>query len=309
MGVLFRLAERLLPIALLAWAILPVAALAGRRMVLRKVSLRRIERLPAVLRRRWPRGWWRRRWRVWRGQMAVYTTRFLCFIPERLRRPQWQRRCRFVGLPRLEAALAGGRPVILATLHYGDLVMLYHWLRSRGIAVAFMAARKRKATPAFRDRLDQLADRADRLEGVPRLIHPDQLWDAREHLEKPGRVLVLAMERNTHYDIQVTGPGYSLRVTAGGLRLAAIVGAVVIPCLISSHRWLASTIRFGRVVPVADIADHRRHGLACERIVRQLVPWAARRPEQCTDALLSSLCPPGESTPNEPALPRPTRPP
>jgi len=232
---------------------------------------------------------WRWLWRAWLRQVAVYTTRFLSLCPERLREPRWSRRCRFIGLNRLEAPLSEGRPVILATLHYGDLVMLYHWLRSRGIAVAFLAARKRKRTPAFRDRLDLLADRANGLVGVPRLIHPDQLWDAREFLGGPARVLAVAMERSTKRDVRVNGPGYSLWLSPGAIRMAAIVGAVVIPCLISSHGCLSSTIRFGSPVPQEDVADRNRHLLACEHIVRRTVPWVARQPEQCAKGLIASF--------------------
>ena len=179
--------------------------------------------------------------------------------------------------------------MILATVHYGDMAMLYHWLRSRGIAVAFLAARKHKPTPAFRNRLDMLGDRANGLEGIPRLIHPDELWDARDFLGGPARVLAIAMDRRKKRDLLVTGPGYSLSLSTGPLRMAVIVGAVVIPCLISSDACLSSTIRFGLPVPQEDIADSGRHPLACEHILRQIIPWVARQPEQCAKVLIDSL--------------------
>jgi hypothetical protein len=217
----------------------------------------------------------------------------MCFWPDKLRRKRWRHRCQFIGLERLEAALAEGRPVILTTLHYGDMTMLYHWLRSRGIGVAFLSARKRKSLPAFRNRLDSLADRVNGLEGVPRLIHPDQLWDAQDFLRIPHRVLAIAMERKGERAVTVNGPGYVIHVSPGALCLADIVGAVVIPCLISSPRCLFSTIRFGEPVADADVANRDRHVLACEHIVHELMSWIAEKPEACGEGLLASIEPQG----------------
>jgi len=288
--VLFRLAERLLPIPLLLLVVWPAAMLMGRRHVLRRASLSRLRRLPATLKPCEAR--WRWLWRVWFGRSAVYTTRVLSFWPDRLREDRWGRRCRFIGLERLEAPLAEGRPVILATLHYGDLTMLYHWLRSRGIAAAFLAAPRRKQTPEFRGSLDLLADRVNGLDGVPHLIYLDQLWDAQDFLGRPGRVLAIAMDGNTKRDVAVNGPEYTFYVSPGALRLAAIVGAVVIPCLISSPGCLRSTIRFGFPVADGDVANRDRHPIACEHIVRELVPWITQRPEECGIGLLSAFGPP-----------------
>ena len=289
--VLFRAAERLLPIPLLLPAVWPAAMLMGRRHVLRGASLRQLRRLPAALAPR--TAGWRWLWRVAAGRSAVYTTRLLSFWPDRLREARWSRRCELLGLAPLEAALAAGRPVILATLHYGDLTMLYHWLRSRGLAAAFLAAPRRKEEPAFRRSLDGLADRANGQEGVPRLIYLDRLWDAQEFLGRPGRVLAMAVDGNTERDVAVSGPGYVLRLSPGALRLAAITGAAVIPCLISSPGCLRSTIRFGQPVADADVTDRDRHAAACEHIARQLLPWIAAKPEECGLPLLAALEPAG----------------
>jgi hypothetical protein len=194
-------------------------------------------------------------------------------------------------LERLESLLAEGRPVILATLHYGDLTMLYHWLRSRGIGAAFLAAPRRKEEPEFRRSLDGLADRVNGLEGVPHLVYLDQLWDAQDFLGPRGRVLAIAVEGDTKRDVAVSGPGYTLHVSPGALRLAAIVGAVVIPCLISSPGCMRSTIRFGLPVADDDVADRDRHPIACEHIVRELMPWILTKPEECGQGLLSAFDP------------------
>jgi len=287
-GSLYRLAERLLPTPLLALFTLPAALLLGRRMILRNSSVRMVDGLPPALR---PKG---RRWR-WRARLrrlAVFMTQFLIYIPDRLRRPRWRRRCRLIGVKHLEEPLSRGQPVVLATVHYANLPMIYHWLRSFGYPVAFISARK-KHQPAFRDRLDTLADRANGMGGVAREIHEDELWDARDFLvEAPGRVLGLVMDAAHKRLVAANGPGYSLTLSEGGLRLAMVAEAAVVPCLISSHRCLSSVIRFGRPVPPEDIADPRRHRKACEHIARQLVPWIVQQPEQCTRGLIEHFGPP-----------------
>jgi lauroyl/myristoyl acyltransferase len=285
--ILFRQAERFLPIPLLLPILWPAAVIMGRRHVLRGSSLGRLRRLPPALRP--AESPWQGMGRVCLGRSAVYTTRMLSFWPERLREDRWRRRCEFLGIEHLDAALATGRPVILATLHYGDLTMLYHWLRSRGLAAAFMAARRRKREPEFRRRLDALADQANGLEGVPHLVYRDELWDARDFLDRPGRVLAMAVDGNTSRDVAVTGPGYAIRVAPGALRLATITGATILPCLISSPGCLRSTIRFGRPVPDEDVTDRERHPAACEHIVRELIPWIAAKPEECGQAFLANF--------------------
>jgi hypothetical protein len=226
---------------------------------------------------------------MWVVRVNAYTSRFLCYWPERLREPCWTRRCRLVGLERLEAPLAAGRPVILVTLHYGDLPLLYHWLRSRGIGVAFLSELGDKMRPAFRDRLDSLADRANGLDGVPRQIRRQELWDARDFLATPGRVLAIPMESATDRDLLVSAPGCSIYLSPGAIRMAAIVGAVVLPCLFSSDGCMRSMIRFGTPVPEDDIASPKRHLSACEHIARELIPWVAQRPEECGRGIMASF--------------------
>lgn len=285
MAICFRIGQRLLPIPLLKVAILPVAMITGRRMVLRDFSFRLMERLPPAMKP--PRYGWRWRAAARVRQLALFTTRFLCYSPEKLRRPRWRRRCLILGLRRLTAPLAEGRPVVLATLHCGDLVMLYHWLRSRGIPVTFLATRKQKAPPRFRARLDGLADRVNGLEDVPRLMHHDQLWDIREYLTGP-RVLAVAMERDSRRSVSASGPGYSLRLSPGALRLAGLAGAVVVPCVISSQRWLSSTVFLGRPVPPQYVRDCD-YRAACDHIVQQLIPRITGRLEQCSGGLIELL--------------------
>lgn len=217
--------------------------------------------------------------------------RFLGCWPEQLNQPRWNRRCQFMGLERLEAFLAERRPVVLVTFHCGNLSELYHWTRSRGIGLAFLVSRDLGTVPAYRNQLDLLADRANGLEGVPRLIAVGhlRLWEAREFLSYPNRVLAVAIEGRTKRDITVHAPGYTLQIAPGALQLAAKTGAVVIPCLISAQSFLRATIRFGQPLPDHLVACRDWHSLGCEHILREIGPWITARPEQAAPETIGAM--------------------
>lgn len=292
-SVSLRFAEFCLPTSILVFLLFPAAAvtatcelLMGKRhsTFLQLRHLAETARLSGAQWRRCSLG------QVWAGRVAMCMVRFLRYWPDKLREPRWSRQCQFIGLERLEAILSEGQPVVLATLHYGNLTELYHWIRSRGIGVAFLTTRG--SAPAYRNQLDLLADRVNGLEGVPRLIGTDHLhlWQVRDFLAQPNRVLVVPMEGRTKRDIMVRGPGYLLRVGPGVLHLATITRAIVIPCLFSAGKYLRSTIRFGE--PLADdvVAQRDRRSLGYEHIVRQLGPWIAEQPEQSAPILIDSFC-------------------
>jgi hypothetical protein len=289
-----RFAEFCLPISILIPLLFPAAAvIATYELLMGKRQstfhqLRQLSEMAQVSGVPWRRFSFRR---AWAARLAMCMARFLRFWPEKLAQPRWRRRCQFIGLERLEAILAEGRPVVLATLHYGNLTELYHWIRSRRIGMAFLISQDPGSVPAYRNELDLLADRANGLEGVPRLIGIDHLhlWKVWGFLALPNRVLAVAMEGDAKRHIVVRGPGYTLRMAPGALRIAARAHAVVIPCLISASKYLRSTIRFGEPLPDDVIACHDRHPLACEHILRELGPWIATQPEQSAPMLIGAF--------------------
>jgi hypothetical protein len=128
--------------------------------------------------------------------------------------------------------------------------------------------------------------------GIPRLFRSDQLWEVRDFLSHPRRVLIVAIDAYHKKHVLVHGGDCLFRLSPGALRLAAIVDAVVIPCLIQSPYGLASTIYFGKTVPDDHIADPRNHAAACEHIVREILPILETSPEQCGHYFLNySLTP------------------
>jgi lauroyl/myristoyl acyltransferase len=217
-------------------------------------------------------------------------TRLLRYWGDRLKEPRWSRRCQFIGLDRVKAILAGGRPIVLVTLHYGNLTELYHWIRACGIGVVFLANRA-SALPAYLSELALAADRANGLEGVPSLIGVDylRLWQTLEILKQPNRILAVAAEGYGKRVLITQGPGYTLRVGPGALHIAAMAQAVMIPCLMSVEKNLKATIFFGAPLPDDLVADRDRHALAYENILEQLGPRITARPEQSAPLLIGAF--------------------
>ncbi len=286
-----RLAERLLPVPLLRLLLWPPAALlAAYELTPARRTVRLFGRLPPSLRPSVSRGRWL--WRLWTRRTALIMARFFRFWPDRLRAPRWQSRCRVHGAAQLDAVLDGGRPVILATLHYGCLTELYHCLRARGLMVAAVSARGEAQWSGYRKHLNALADEANGLTGLPRVYEVGDVWSARDHLAKPRRLLTITLDGyHGQRPVVVRGPDFCLRLGSGAVRLAAVAKAVIVPCLICAPRGLAVEIHFGTPVPDDLVADPCRHPAAAEHVVGELLPLIRALPEQCVDQLLSVLDP------------------
>ncbi|MCG3181862.1 MAG: hypothetical protein BIFFINMI_04297 [Phycisphaerae bacterium] len=294
-----RLAERCLPPALFrgllcaAAAPLALADLLGLNR--RSPTPALLLRLPGGVR---PRGGRLRRCgRFFIKRLAMRMSHFMRFIPERLGRPRWRARCRIEGLDRLEAIRATGRPIVLATLHFGGMAEIFHVLRARGLPAAFLLAWNPRRQLPFRVRLDDLADRVSGLEGLPHVFELARLRKAHDFLAgrsdaAGGRILLIAVEGAGEDDPVVPGPGCSIRLRSGFLRLARMTGAAVLPCLLTVTGPLRAVIRIGTPVPDQLVASRALHRQACERVVEQWTPWIAADPEQCSPLLVASLLPP-----------------
>ncbi len=285
LGGSLRLAERCLPHVLLRLLLLPPsAALALLQLTRSGPRLRQFLKLPPSIQ---PQGHaYLRPWRLWRRRTSLAMTKFVRYWPDRLPEARWQARCLLPGVERLDTVHAASRSAILATFHYGNLDELHHWLRARGLMAAILTAADLSRVSEYRAALNRARDVACGLSGIPRLFHVGQLWDARDFLSQPGRVLIVAVDAWSRNNLVIRGDDCDYLIAPGALRLAAITGAAVIPCLIRSPRGLTSTIEFGVPVPDSDLADPSRHAAACEHIVRELLPMIRALPEQCDGVFL-----------------------
>jgi lauroyl/myristoyl acyltransferase len=289
-----RLAESCLPIPALVLVLLPAAAAIATCELLvggRHATFRQLRQMSEAARRAGLQWGHCSLWKVWSRRVAMCLARFLRFWPDKLREARWSRRCQIVGLERLETAITRGRPVVLTTLHYGNLTDLILWIRSRGIGIAFLSNRKEEDEPAYQRDLNFQANRVNGLDGVPAILGIDylNLWRAVDFLASPNRVLVVAVEGYSKRDIWTHGHGCDLRIAPGALRLAEKSGAAVIPCLISVGSNMRASIYFDEPLPEDWVADRARYPAACDRIASTLYPWVASQPEQSAPLLIRAV--------------------
>jgi lauroyl/myristoyl acyltransferase len=262
-----RLAERSLPLFLLWILLWPAAAVLAAR------DGRRFSGLSPSLRRR-----------IGRQRVPLNMAKFLMLWPDRLRRPRWQRRCRYTGLEEVERLRARNQPLILVGLHYGLFRLLYHWLRARGWEVAALVGGL-SVRPRYRWRLDRLLNRANGLADVPHFFAPDRLWDLLDFL-RPNRVLLIAIDGEYGARLPIRGDGYCLRLAPGVFRLAALAHAAVVPCLATATPRFGLSIHFGKPVPSPLIVDRSRRAAACAFALEECYPVVQAHPEQCEAGLL-----------------------
>jgi hypothetical protein len=201
-----RVLERVLPVGVLCVVCWPWAAVqAACRLIFAGPTIRQFDRLPNAWRP--PLG--RAAWVVylWRELWRVNLARLLCCWPDRLGERRWAGHCRCVGLERLEREYARGRPVALATLHFGPLAALCHWLRGRGMEAAILRAWQTERPLHWRF-IDRLTDRGDRAFG-PAAYDLSDLRAAYEHL-RSGRILVMAVEGRPIRRVRVDRAGFAL---------------------------------------------------------------------------------------------------
>jgi lauroyl/myristoyl acyltransferase len=266
----------------------PFAALvAALELAYSGPTLAEFDRLPAAVRRpagrlAWKMGLWRQRSRLHRAKLVSYWS-------DRLSTRRWARLCRFEGSPAsLDALGAGARPVILATLHYGPVEMLHYWLRSRRVPVAILVAVGEAERPAHRIRLLHDLDRRSGLGGLPHLIPATSLRDAAEFLQA-NRVLIVVLSGGSGTEVDVGSERVSLRLSPGALRLASLVDALVIPCIISAGRGGAVSITLADAVDPDAVRDRRRHRAICDQMFRFFLPSLQASPGQCEPWLLGRL--------------------
>jgi len=298
-----RWAERILPVYVLIVLLLPIAAVRAtyewlNRTYFSSTSPKRRKLLAAIKKHQ------SRRYsplRLWTGHLNLCTARFFRLWPDRLRQPHWMNRCRFLGKDQVDSLLASGRPIVLATVHFANLTEIYHWLRAKGYAIAFLQQTGLTWDTWYRDYLENLADATNGLQHVPRRFGPEQTWEARDFLAGGNALIGVAMDQRHRRSIRVRGEVFGLRCMTGGLQLGAVANAVVIPCLIRATWCMRSEIYFGQPVPDELLTSRRNHAQAMEHILRELTPWIIANPEQCAPHLVAAMD--LESAADEPAQP------
>jgi lauroyl/myristoyl acyltransferase len=259
-----RAAERVLPLWLLYALVWPAAA----------------------LRAAWEFRFSRRR--MWLSRIPLNAVKLTLLWPDRLRQPRWRGRVNTVGVDRFERARATGRPVILATLHFGPATAVLPLLRRDRLPVAAITLRDPDDRRAFRKTLQQLADRMNDLEGVPAVIGVADVERAVDFLGA-GNVLVLAVDGPRGRRLHTRIGHHTLSLSAAVCQMAAMRHAIIVPCLLTAAPVFRVTMHFGQPVPDALVCDYRRHQAACEHLHREFLPIVSAFPAQCYPVLAAVL--------------------
>jgi lauroyl/myristoyl acyltransferase len=223
---------------------------------------------------------------LWRRRTELNLVRFLWMIPDRLKEARWQRRCRCTGRKQFEQLCVQDRPVILAVLHFGPLLVLRYWLRAHGWAAAFLS----DLLLSCGDYVQRLSDQATGLGAIPHTFDVKRLKPVYQFL-RPSRILIIAVDGAHGRHCEVAADDWSLRMAPGALRLAARTNAIMVPCLVGAERPLRLSIHFGDPVPDDWVADPTRHPAACVHLLREFLPLLRAQPEQCHFVLLSQMRP------------------
>jgi lauroyl/myristoyl acyltransferase len=268
-----RSLERLLPVGALWIVCWPMAAIrAACRLMVGAPTIRQFDRVPTSLRARPDRFGWVAH--LWREQTRMSLAQLMYLWPDRLSGGRWKNRCRCVGLERVERDHALGRPIILATLHFGPSVLLVHWLRAQGMPAAGLRDSRVKARPVYWRYIDRKSAVPGRSDG-PSVFDRTELRSAHDHL-LAGRILLMTAEGRYHRHIRVHREGLAFDVASGPLRLAAATGAIVIPCLIAAGPRMSFTIHLGEPVPADLVIDADLHRAGCDHFLGELLPVVRR---------------------------------
>ncbi len=234
-------------------------------------------RLPASIRGRAPGR--SGPWRVWLARIRLNVTKFMLFWPDRLATPRWRNRLRFSSDEVLERLGKSNRPVILAVLHVGPLLLLRYCLRSRGLAVAGLLARPLAERSPTRILLDKLSDEANGTVGIPNVFDLTHLRALHDFLQ-PNRMLIVALDGGHGNHVFVPNGDSSFRMASGAVRLAAHRHALVVPCLIRVERAMKLCIHLGEPVPEELLMDPKNPLPACAHLFRELLPLLRAHPEE-----------------------------
>ena len=245
-------------------------ALAKRYVPAKHIPVRPTDRSPGFVTR-------------WRYQASIYQRWLPLFWPDAWAKQRWAERLTADGAAELDA-IAAERPIVVITLHTGAMVVLGGWLTSRGLGVgSVIIDRERWLSPeSVKARADPrwqkyTADSGSFLAG-----------DTRKMVRylAPKRVLVLQADHQLGRTAEGTWPGGRLRLAVGGLRIARMTGAAVVPVVVTDDGRWRFRVHVGTPLSAATLASGDEAAVA--EIARQLMPIAEQRPFEALPTLVAA---------------------
>ena len=279
---LLRSSERLVPTTVLSILLRPPAA------VFDLMRVRQRKLVPCW--RRFPKSWRPKPGRFFLHQgLGLCHARLLYTWPDRLCTPRWLNRCRLEG----GRDFTGDKGVVLASLHFGPFETLPYWLRAHGIVTTMIRG---AAPPAslqslayYQYRLSEPAEipifiLASELAPVPRFARVSSLLG-------PGRRLLVTVDADRGLQMKLPLENRTFRMATGAIRLAAMAGADLVPCLITETGWWKFALHFGAPVPGEYLGDSPNLKAAGTHLLTEFSKVISRYPEQCRLRLLAAISP------------------
>lgn len=221
-----------------------------------------------------------------------YLNRTLEYFPERLTTVKWSNRCRIVGLEHLQEARRGGRPVVLAFCHFGEISLLESWLHAAGFPVAVLVGTT-STSPSKHRRLN---DRISPLVEFPIMFFLDQLRQVNDFLAA-GNSLLIAIDTNFGKQISVpVRDGWVFQMASGPIRLAARHRAELISCSIMDEGPWRFRIELGRPVPRAYLAAEPDLSRAGQHLLEEMCVHFQACPENCPRSLIHRFSKPNSAS-------------
>jgi lauroyl/myristoyl acyltransferase len=227
------------------------------------------------------------------GAVRFHLTRALCAIPDRLARAPWQGRCVIENAAALDQALANRRPVVLATVHFGGLLLLRYWLRARGYPVASLVAE----VLADRVELKLHKDALSPFTEIPNVLSGQAPREAVRFLQGGGALMVM-LDHQQGRQARIDVPEGRWVFSPTAFRLASLTDAVLLPVSIQETAPWRFVVRLGRPVPEASLKSPADYSRAARHVWGEFQPVFAAAPGDWTPELAESLRPSRPGTSN-----------
>ena len=277
-----RTAEFTLPPRLLWWFLIPGACYLTicqwrkQRSAIQQ-STERATCLQSVMSTAWST-------RRWLSEIDANVAHFHNWWPDRLGNSRWRRCLEIMGQEHLDRALVSV-PVVLVTVHYGDLRLLLYALRSTKLTAAFMA--RQNSTNRCPVRIDNLADAANEMSDIPSVFETNEIGKAHDYLAGGKRILGIAVDGSLRRAISVRDGGSQISLAPGALTMAQLTSAHVIPCIISRVGGFRYAINYSPPVAADLLVDSRGHEAAMNYVWYELRSVIWNRIEQSLPTLIA----------------------
>ena len=216
-----------------------------------------------------------------RQRERKYLRQILEFFPDRLGEPKWRQLCQVEGLESVRTALQAGRPVILATLHWGVYAQTRLWLRALGLPAATLVG----GHQAKRSSAQRRSDHYSPAPTIPVYFYQDQLRELKQHLTA-GHPLIVLFDGPAGKKVRVRfSQDWEIELATGALRLAASQAAEIFPLTILDQGQWRTRLTIGPPIPRELLTSPANWQPAAQHLLAELKPALLAHPDQVSPHL------------------------